>query len=393
MIPVDFNLPFSVPETTILFGLSGSRAYGTNTLTSDTDFKGIFVPPQDYYLSPFKNIEQVGWKIKDGTTHIGSALDSIRNAEEEGAIFSLEKFFLLAAACNPNIVELLFTDEAHILQRTDAGQQLIKHRGLFLSQRAGRTFTGYAMNQLNRIKLHRRYLLAPPDHRPLRSEYDLPELPTLSDDQLGALKAFIRTNLNAIAPWLLDADNQHKAAFWESLVNIIALYENRPENQFDPNRDNWMLVEENIAEQICLQMSFDTNFVEYVKQEKLYSQALSEWNKYNEWKANHNRSRADLEAKHGYDTKHLMHLVRLLRMGNEILTEGKLLVLRPDAAELLAIRDGEWSYDYAEKWAQEQVDTIYDILRTNKCTLPKVPDQQALETLNQDVLNIHWNSK
>jgi len=32
-------------------------------------------------------------------------------------------------------------------------------------------------------------------------------------------------------------------------------------------------------------------------------------------------------------------------MGLEVLEEGELLVRRPDAAELVAIRDGAWSYE------------------------------------------------
>ncbi len=58
-----------------------------------------------------------------------------------------------------------------------------------------------------------------------------------------------------------------------------------------------------------------------------------------------NPARAALEREHGFDTKHAMHLIRLMRMGLEVLERGELLVRRPDAAELVAIRDGAWSYE------------------------------------------------
>jgi predicted nucleotidyltransferase len=58
-----------------------------------------------------------------------------------------------------------------------------------------------------------------------------------------------------------------------------------------------------------------------------------------------NPTRAALERAHGYDTKHAMHVIRLMRMGIEALERGELLVRRPDAAELAAIRDGAWSFD------------------------------------------------
>lgn len=40
-----------------------------------------------------------------------------------------------------------------------------------------------------------------------------------------------------------------------------------------------------------------------------------------------------------------MHLVRLMRMGVELLETGNLRVRRDDADELVAIREGAWSFD------------------------------------------------
>lgn len=46
------------------------------------------------------------------------------------------------------------------------------------------------------------------------------------------------------------------------------------------------------------------------------------------------------EIELGYDPKEAGHLIRFLREGLEILTEGIINVRRPDAQELLAIRKG-----------------------------------------------------
>ena len=58
-----------------------------------------------------------------------------------------------------------------------------------------------------------------------------------------------------------------------------------------------------------------------------------------------NPVRPELERRYGYDTKHAMHLVRLMRMGLEVLQHGELRVRRSDAEELRAIRDGALSFD------------------------------------------------
>jgi predicted nucleotidyltransferase len=56
------------------------------------------------------------------------------------------------------------------------------------------------------------------------------------------------------------------------------------------------------------------------------------------------KRKADIEA-HGYSCKNAMHLVRLARMGCEVLETGKYNVRRPDADELLAIRRGKWTLE------------------------------------------------
>ena len=87
--------------------------------------------------------------------------------------------------------------------------------------------------------------------------------------------------------------------------------------------------------------------------ERRYLGAMKQWESYETWKRERNPARAELERKHGYDTKHATHLVRLMRMGLESLESGILLVRRPDATELVAIRDGQLSYDALLETANE----------------------------------------
>jgi hypothetical protein len=79
--------------------------------------------------------------------------------------------------------------------------------------------------------------------------------------------------------------------------------------------------------------------------EKRYRAAMKHWDSYQTWQTHRNPARAELERQHGYDTKHAMHLIRLMRMGLEVLETGNLRVRRDDADELSAIRDGAMSFD------------------------------------------------
>lgn len=73
------------------------------------------------------------------------------------------------------------------------------------------------------------------------------------------------------------------------------------------------------------------------QQERAYRAALKHWQNYQGWRANRHPQRAALEALHGYDIKHAAHLLRLYRMGIEILREGEVHVRRPDAAWLHSV--------------------------------------------------------
>lgn len=107
--------------------------------------------------------------------------------------------------------------------------------------------------------------------------------------------------------------------------------------------------------------------------------AHKRWRHYQTWVAGRNPERAALERAHGYDTKHGMHLVRLLRMGLEALQTGTLTVTRPDREELLAIRAGAWSYaklvDTAEAFQQQLTQAM------QRSSLPERVDLDAADAL------------
>lgn len=103
-------------------------------------------------------------------------------------------------------------------------------------------------------------------------------------------------------------------------------------------------------------------------------------------KPNPNAVRAALEEKHGYDSKHAGHAVRLLRMGKEILTEGKVEIYRSDREELLGIRNGSMSYqgilDYTSSLVKE-----LDLIMDNKSfVIPANPRHDEINALCQNIV-------
>lgn len=95
-------------------------------------------------------------------------------------------------------------------------------------------------------------------------------------------------------------------------------------------------------------------------------------------------SRMDLFEKYGYDTKHAAHLIRLLRMGRELLESGECNVRRPDAKELIEIRKGKYEFtELRELASQEESDFLKAYDRTE---LPDEPNYEYLDKLCKNLI-------
>jgi hypothetical protein len=281
-------------ETNLIYKVvAGSQAYGLAREGSDVDVRGVCIPPKQYLLG-LSEFEQY-----ESPTH-------------DTVIFALKKFARLALACNPNIVEILHVDPQHLLFVNSLGEKLRAAREIFLSKRAAKTFSRYAIAQLRRIERHHRWIVAPPAEPP-------------APEAFGAR----------------------------------------------PHRGRYKFPDSDA--------------------ERAYRAAQRHWDNYQKWKRERNPARAELEAKFGYDTKHAMHLLRLLRMGREILAEGKVHVLRPAAKWLLEVRDGLLSYEELLELAKQGEAELAELM--SRSPLPEAPDDEAAENLVIELLRKNYHNR
>jgi len=127
---------------TILLTITGSIAYGTNTDLSDTDYRGVCIPPEEYLLGlkTFNEYNTTGGKTFKNTK------DDI-----DIAIAHINKFVVDAMAGVPNNIEILFTKPEHIIIKDQFGDELISHRHDFLTKTLKHKFGGYAHAQLKAL--------------------------------------------------------------------------------------------------------------------------------------------------------------------------------------------------------------------------------------------------
>jgi uncharacterized protein len=333
---------------------AGSHAYGTAIATSDLDFRGIFAADPINVRTPFFPIYE--------------AEDTL---EEDTKLFELAHFMELTLACNPNVVETLWVDDADITFRTPAYDLLRANRYKLLSSKIAFTTSGYALAQLKRIKGHNKWI-----NNPQREEPPRPAEYVSLVQWFGAEKMMPRDfdilNFNEgyrLVPYSEVLFGLYSAEGFSAVTETGAL-----NVAFDGERS---------------ELDAPLAVIKWNREE--YRTDKERHEQYWTWKKNRNVTRSALEEHYGYDTKHAMHLVRLLRMGVEALRDGELIVRRPDAEELLAIRNGAWTYEQLVEYAEQMDKEVREVWYKNT-QLPKKPNLHFAAQLLMDVQDLVWGT-
>jgi hypothetical protein len=343
---------------TILIGLAGSHGYGLNRPDSDYDYRGVFIAPKRYYLG-FDRIEQkdTGWDEPGIFSFIDGNKDTV--------IYELRKIIQLLAGANPNVLELLWLNEYPVL--TSVGQHLINHRKLFLSKKVKHTYSGYAFAQIKKMETHRKWLLNPPTKKPAPSDFGIEDEPPLTKEELNAFLEYLYNLIKGKIEFLEEAEQLYKLLTADIDFKAVLKQYTLP--------DKTLEYTQNLT-------NSRKDFIRLLQKSQSYQNALREWKAYLSWQENRNPARAEMERKSGFDLKHGMHCIRLLRSGLEILQLGELIVNRNiagDADDLKAILRGDYSYEQVMKMAEDlmvEMEKFYE-----ESILPDRPDLEQINEL------------
>jgi predicted nucleotidyltransferase len=123
---------YDLHEHVIYQCVIGSRAYGLDDADSDTDRRGIYLPPAELH-----------WSLYGVPEHLED------NATED-FFWEAQKFVVLALKANPNILECLYTPIVE--SATPLARELLDLRDRFLSKMVYQTYNGYVLSQFKKLQ-------------------------------------------------------------------------------------------------------------------------------------------------------------------------------------------------------------------------------------------------
>jgi hypothetical protein len=335
----------------ILFeAISGSRSFGLDTPTSDTDIKGVFYLPKDVYF---------------GLDYI----PQIINETNDIVYYEIGRFIELLLKNNPNILEILATPKDCIIYKHPLIDKLCLSD--FLSKLCKDTFAGYAATQVKKARGLKKKIVNPlPKEKKsildfcyILSGYETISLPewltqnNLNQEQCGLINIPHSKGMYAV---FYDIENKfgYKGILRKETSNDISLSS----------------IPKGGKELAYLFFNPDA-----------YSVYCKEYREYWDWveKRNDNRHNVNIEHGKNYDSKNMMHTIRLLQSAEQILTTGNLNIRVSNRDELLNIKSGQMDYDDLLLMADKLLVSI-EQLHTTTYLMP-FPDKIKAEHLLIDI--------
>ena len=376
---IESKSPGSIP---LYLVIRGSHAYGTNIPTSDTDYSGVFVQNLDSILGM-------------------SYVDQINDDKNDIVIYELRRFLELLAKNNPTVLELLNTPEDCVIYKHPLFDKILENKDNLLTKICANSFGGYAKEQISKAKGQNKKQNWEKDKVTrkdvldfcyvIEGEKSIPWKVWNEDFQYDEKFIGIVNVPNARDIYAVYFDEIAHMCFSESVpenVRESAKYL-RKESELSMGFGYKGLVKTGegatSAESNQLRLSSipkgETPICIITYNKDGYTQHCNDYKSYQTWLDQRNEQRwVDVES-HGQkiDGKNMMHCRRLMDMAREI-AEGKgIVVRRPNAQELIDIRQGKVDLQTLIDHVENEIKEI-DLLYKNS-TLPDKVDMNLVEQI------------
>ena len=368
--------------------IRGSVLYNTNIDTSDTDYGGVYILPNEKLL---------------GLPHFYQ--DQVSDEKHDTTYYEFNRWVELLMKANPNALESLFVPTDKVIGDIHPAVQLIiDHRDMFLTKECFKSLSGYAYAQIQKCRGLNKKCVQPVMEKKEVMDFCY----TFKDQGSQPMKEFLAEHgLDQKYCGLVNIPNMKDvygvyydfAAHWKfEETNIYRLlvqadklgYTNTSDIESISNRYydgvffgySGIVHPEGKSNEVRLSSipkdEIPICFMTYNQQG--YESHCRKYKEYQEWVQKRNPARYESNLKSNYDVKNVAHCVRLLHMGKE-LAEGKgFNVVRTwDREMILDIRNHKYEYEEIIEYVEKVFAEMKEL--AEKCDLPKTVDIQKVNNL------------
>lgn len=376
-------------QNLIIFeAIVGSKLYGTDLPTSDTDIKGVFIQPVDSIL-------------RDGL------IDQVSDEKNDIVFYELARFLHLVKTNNPNILELLNVPSECVIYESDIFNEIKKHQHKFITKKCEDSFGGYALTQIRKAKGHKKKINWEEQDKTRKDLLDFcfaidlfyshksfPLKQLLDENNLKQKYCGVVNVPNAPGLYALFHDYDAQYVFENftreerkeldlktfNIRGYKGIVKEDENGNLIGNEIRLSSVPKSATDKKDMELNFYGNFF---FNRDAYSSHCKRYREYQEWVENRNEDRFRMNKKHGkkYDSKNMCHTFRLLLTAKDI-AEGKGIIPRRSKEEIekiMKIRHGEYEYKDLINEAEELMNEVKEKFKTSN--LPNEVDEEFIKDL------------
>lgn len=338
-------------ETIIYKAIVGSQAYGTSTLESDIDYKGIYIQSIDDLIG-FNYNEQI-------------------NVTKDETYYELRRFLGLLKTANPTVLEMIFMPDECIVEKHPIMDILFKHRDKFLTKQCRNSFGGYAIAQIKKAG-------------GLDKKMNWEKEKMVRKTPLDFIYVHDNGKTISLQPWL------EKNCLKQEYCGLVVLNHMRDVYSLfysynNVNNYKGIIVENSNSLRLSSVPIHEVPKAVIYYNKDGYSTHCRDYKEYQEWLDKRNTQRYVDSKNHGQmiDGKNLLHCRRLLDMAMEIATDKTINVKRPNGDSLIDIRKGNVILADIVKQAEIDIKKLDELYRNSD-----LPDSVDDDFVNQLLLEM-----
>lgn len=346
--------------------IRGSHLYGLNNEDSDVDTSGVFISRKEDLLG-------IGFNYSN----------LIADSRNDTTWYEVGKFMKMLISSNPTVIESLFVPEDKVLTKPHpALEPLFANRNEFITRQCFKPFVSYAIEQIKKARGLNKKIVNPVYERLTPFDFAY----TFYKQGSTKIKDWLdNRGLDKVFCGLVHIPNMHDTygvyydwgAHFEAdgIKSWRELYDKEPLvfdfihsfyklpqvcSDFEDVFVDWFNKHKEILHYrgMCLENSTDMRGSSVSKGERplcwmVYNESgfkdhCKKYKEYKDWERDRNPKRYESNLDKNYDSKNMMHCMRLIHMGYEIASGQGIILDRNVAGDrefLMDIRNHKFEYD------------------------------------------------